>query len=129
MRSLAREAVFKYIFSRLFNRNDEGLFNLLIKELSDENKQFATEILKSIDDNENYFIEKISSLSQNYKLERVVNADKCAILIGMAELTKFPKTPIAIVVDEAVKLSVKYSTESSAYFVNGILAEFIKEKK
>ena len=31
--------------------------------------------------------------------------------------------------DEAVKLSVKYSTESSAYFVNGILAEFIKEKK
>lgn len=128
MRSLAREAVFKYIFSRLFNRNDEGLFNLLIKDLNEENKQFAIDILNSVIDNESYFIEKISSLSHNYKIERVINADKCAILVGMAELTRFPKTPIAIVVDEAVKLSVKYSTESSAYFVNGVLAEFIKEK-
>ena len=129
MRSLAREAVFKYIFSRLFNRNDEGLFNLLIKDLNDENKQFAKDILTSITDNESYFLEQIANLTYNYKLERVINADKCAILVGMAELSRFPETPVAIVVDEAVKLSVKYSTESSAYFVNGILAEFIKEKK
>ena len=129
MRSLAREAVFKYIFSRLFNRNDEGLFNLLIKDLSDEDKQFALDLLNEIIDNDNFYLDTISNLSHNFKLDRVINADKCAILVGMAELTKFPDTPIAIVVDEAIKLSVKYSTESSAYFVNGVLAEFIKEKK
>ena len=128
MRSLAREAVFKYIFSRLFNRNDEGLFNLLIKDLSDENKVFANDILLSFLQYEQIFLDKIANLTLNFKLDRVINADKCAILVGMAELTKFPQTPVAIVVDEAVKLSVKYSTESSANFVNGILAEFIKEK-
>ena len=43
MRSLAREAVFKYLFSRLFNPSDEGLFAVLCKDLSQENKEFANE--------------------------------------------------------------------------------------
>ena len=45
MRSLARECVFKFIFSRLFNPNDEGLFTVLINDLSDNDKVFAGELL------------------------------------------------------------------------------------
>ncbi len=48
MRSLAREAVFKYIYSRLFNQNDEGLFDVLCKELNQEDKSFAKNFLKAL---------------------------------------------------------------------------------
>ena len=47
----------------------------------------------------------------------------------MAELENFTETPVAVAIDEAVKLSVKYSTEKSPDFVNGVLAAFAKELK
>ena len=49
MRSLARESVFKYIFSQLFNPNDEGLFTVLCKDLNDEDKDFASKLLMAIE--------------------------------------------------------------------------------
>jgi N utilization substance protein B len=126
MRSLAREVVFKYIFSKLFNPNDEGLFNVLAKDLSADDKDFAKKLLDSVLENEENYLLSIESISNGYKLNRVFNADKCALLIGMAELNVFKDTPVAIVIDEAVKLSAKYSTENSTDFVNGILAEYVR---
>lgn len=128
MRSLAREVVFKYIFSKLFNPNDEGLFVVLSKELSNDDKAFAKKLLDTITENEAEYLSSIESLSNGYKLNRIINADKCALLIGMAELNAFKETPIPVVIDEAVKLSAKYSTENSTDFVNGILAEYLRRQ-
>ena len=126
MRSQARETVFKYIFSRLFNSDDEGLFDVLSSALNQDDKIFATNLLGYIDkDIESYF-NAIENLSVGYKLNRILNADKCAILIGMAEFDSFKETPVAVVIDEAVKLAAKYSTENSTDFVNGILAEYVR---
>ena len=127
MRSLARESVFKYIFSRLFNPSDEGLFALLCKELNDDDNKFANQLLSAVDNGYDKYIAKIEELSIGFKLDRLHRADKCAILLGMAELDNFKDTPIAVVINETVNIVAKYSTESSTSFVNGILAEFSKE--
>ena len=128
MRSQARETVFKYLFSRLFNPDDEGLFVVLTKELNDSDKEFANELLKGVLDNEERLLESISNLSIGYKLNRLRNADKCALLLGMAELDNFKDTPTAVIIDETVNLVSKYSTENSTDFVNGILAQYAKER-
>ena len=127
MRSEVRECVFKYIFARLFNPSDEGLFAVLCKDLDNDDKTFATELLTAINKNEDIYTNKIEQLSISFKLNRVYRADKCTLLIGMAELDNFPNTPVAVVIDEAVNLAGKYSTENSTNFVNGILAQFAKE--
>lgn len=124
MRSLARECVFKYLFSRLFNPSDEGLFDVLTKDLSVQDKEFSTKLLCSVLDNEEKYLTILSELSVGYNLKRIFNADKCAILIGMAELDNFKETPVPVVVDEAVKLASVFCSEKSTDFVNGILAEF-----
>ena len=128
MRSLARECVFKYLFSRLFNPSDEGLFTVLCKELNQNDKTFAEQLLKGAIDGEEKFLNSISNLSIGFKLNRLYNADKCALILGMAELDNFPTTPTPVVIDEAVNLVAKYSTENSTDFVNGILAEYAKER-
>ncbi len=127
MRSLARECVFKYLFSKLFNPSDEGLFDVLIKELKDDDKNFASDLLKAITDKEEFYLEKISELSIGYKLNRIYNADKCILMLGLAELDAFKDTPKPVVIDEAVNLAAKFSTENSTIFVNGVLAEYAKE--
>lgn len=128
MRRQAREAVFKFIFSKLFNLNDEGLFNVVIKELNEDDKQFATLLLSAVEKDMDKNLKVISDLAIGYKLNRLFNVDKCALLIGIAELDAFPETPVAVVIDEAVSLSAKYSTEKSTDFVNGILSNYVRGK-
>ena len=127
MRTYARECVFKYIFARLFNPSDEGLFAVLCKELSLDDKNFAENLLNAVDNGQEKYLEAIERLSIGFNLERLHRADKCALILGMAELENFKETPIAVVVNEAVNIVAKYSTESSTNFVNGILAKFAKE--
>ena len=52
MRSLAREAVFKFLFSQLFNPDDEGLFTVLCKDLNENDCDFAKKLLDSVVSNE-----------------------------------------------------------------------------
>lgn len=126
MRSLAREVVFQYVFSRLFNQGDEGLFDVLAQDLNKDDKTFAEKLLGSVTENESRFAESLKDLSENFKSERIHAADRCAIYIGMAELDFFKDVPTAVAIDEAVKLSAKFSTEKSTDYVNGILAEYAK---
>lgn len=128
MRSLAREVVFKCVFSQLFNRDDEGLFAVLAKELNNDDKLFAKQLFDSINTNFDQYTQIIDDYANGYNYKRIYNTDKCALLIGIAELNSFPETPIPVVIDEAVKLSSTYSTEKSTDFVNGILAKYVKEK-
>ena len=127
MRSLSREAVFKFIFSQLFNPNDEGLFTVLTKDLNENDKKFANELLAAVLKNKEQTLIKIENLANGYKLSRLYNTDKCALLIGISELDNFKDTPVAVIVDETVNLAAKYSTENSTNFVNGILAAYVKE--
>ena len=127
MRTLAREAVFKYLFSRLFNPSDEGLFDVLIKELNDDDKNFAQKILQTVIDNELVYQEKLTELVTRYKFDRIFKADRLAIYIGMAEYDSYKDlTPKIVIIDEAVKLSAKFSSENSPDFVNGVLGQYIK---
>ena len=127
MRSQSREAVFKFIFSQLFNSNDEGLFTVLCKELNDDDKKFANDLLNSIDKDK--YLREIENLAIGYKIDRLHLADKCALLIGFAEINNFPETPVAVIINETVNLVAKFSTENSTNFVNGIMAEYAKEKR
>ena len=128
MRSLARETVYKFLFSQLFNPGDEEIFSVLCKndKLNNEEIAFATNLLNAVQQNYNEIISEIEKFSIGYKIDRIFSTDKCALLIGIAELNYFKDIPQIVVIDEAVKLARKYSTEKSVNFVNGILAKYIK---
>ena len=58
---------------------------------------------------------------------KIVKIDKDILRIAITELLYVKEAPIKVVVDEAVELAKKYSTEDSSSFVNGILAKVIVE--
>ena len=125
MRSLAREKVFEYIFSRLFNQSDEGLFAVLKKDanLSEKDSAFADALLSAVCNEKEKYSKIIDELATSQGVNKIFKADRVAIMIGMAELSSFD-TPKIVAIDEAVKLAAEYSTEKSADFVNGILAKY-----
>lgn len=71
MRSLARESVFKYIFSRLFNPGDEGLFVVLCNDLKEDDKIFATKLLTTLLENEQEYLNRLQDLSIGFDIDRI----------------------------------------------------------
>ena len=129
MRSVAREVVLQYLFSKLFNQNDEGLFNALLQRdnLTEDDKKFANELLEKALNNKDRYLKEINDKAIGFKIDRIFNTDKICLIIGMTELEYFTDTPTAVVIDQAVNLAFKFSTEKSTDFVNGILASFAKD--
>jgi N utilization substance protein B len=51
--------------------------------------------------------------------------DKDILRIAISELLYIKETPMKVVVDEALELAKKYSTDDSSTFINGVLAKVI----
>lgn len=128
MRSSARVVALKYLYSRLFDGCEADLTALKIEEkLSDKESEFADRLINTCLAKKDKYLEDVSRLSNGFNVERIFYADKCALLIGMAELDIETDTDVAIIVNEAVNLSSAFSTEKSPSFVNGVLAKYAKE--
>ncbi len=127
MRKDAREAVFKVIYAYNFTGEfEEDLTESLFDSanLSVADKDFANRLLNTIKENYQSLTKIISDLAVNYMLERVYPTDKCALIIGLCEMTYFDDVPNIVAIDEALSLCKKYSTEKSLAFVNGIFAKY-----
>ena len=67
----------------------------------------------------------IQKYAKNWDLGRLVKMDKDILRIAIVELLYMKDAPMKVIVDEALELAKKYSTDDSASFINGILAKVI----
>ena len=67
----------------------------------------------------------IKKYARNWDIERLVKMDKDILRIAIIELLYIKDAPMKVVVDEALELAKKYSTDDSYSFINGILAKVI----
>ena len=70
----------------------------------------------------------MKSYSTGWDFDRLVKMDKDILRIALSELLYIKEAPMKVIVDEAVELAKKYSTEDSSSFVNGVLAKVIVDK-
>jgi N utilization substance protein B len=68
----------------------------------------------------------IAPLLQGWTLERLPTLDRLVLRMSVFELLHRKETPPAVVINEAVELAKKFSTEDSGRFVNGVLANASK---
>jgi transcription antitermination protein NusB len=63
----------------------------------------------------------LSAKAKNWKLSRMAGVDRNVLRIAAYELLRCPDVPREVVINEAIEIAKKYSTEDSGSFVNGIL--------
>jgi len=96
---------------------------------SQENvKEYAGKIVSEYQKNNKEIDELIKKYSKGWDFDRLVRMDKDILRVAISELLYVKETPMKVIVDEAVELAKKYSTDDSASFVNGILAKIIVDK-
>ncbi|MFR1671376.1 MAG: transcription antitermination factor NusB [Candidatus Gastranaerophilaceae bacterium] len=90
-----------------------------------EVKNYAITIAEFFQKNNKEVDEIIQKYAQNWNIERLVKMDKDILRIAIVELLYVKDAPMKVVVDEAIELAKKYSTDDSSSFINGILAKVI----
>jgi len=88
-------------------------------------KNYAIQIAEFFHKNHKEIDDIIQKHATNWDVGRLVKMDKDILRIAIVELLYIKDAPMKVVVDEALELAKKYSTDDSASFINGILAKVI----
>jgi transcription antitermination protein NusB len=69
--------------------------------------------------------EAIAAHAKGWTLKRMPAIDRTVLRIAAFELLARGDVPVAVVLDEAVELAKRFSTDDSGRFVNGVLAALV----
>jgi N utilization substance protein B len=69
--------------------------------------------------------ELLTSYAVGWPLDRMPAVDRAVLRLAVFELLWQPDVPDAVVVDEAVELAKRLSTDDSPGFVNGLLGQLV----
>jgi len=91
-------------------------------------KNYAIQIAQTYHEHHEEIDSVIGQNSTGWDIDRLVKMDKDILRIALCEMLYIKETPMKVVVDEALELAKKYSTDDSASFINGVLAKVIVDK-
>ena len=128
-RTETREQVFRLIYSSLIQKEmSEEQIEIFIEENNlRKEEEYVKGIFYGIQTNEEE-IEKLiaSNLKEKWSMERISKIDLAILKLAIFEMV-YSGLPYKIAINEAVELAKKYGEEKSSSFVNGVLANIVKE--
>ena len=123
-RTEARELAFKTVYSKFFNAEQDPEVD--IDNLDKDSLEFISEILSNFASHYTEINEIIGTNLKGYTPERLYKVDLAILVVAIIELKFIKKTAKEIIINEAVELAKKYSTDKSPKFINGVLADIVK---
>jgi N utilization substance protein B len=104
---------------------DEMLTELLARDEGSEGRSFVRDLVMGTLDNEEESDAVIAPLLEGWTLDRLPTIDRIILRMSAFELNHRKETDPAVVINEAVELAKKFSTEDSGRYVNGVLARVL----
>lgn len=123
MRKQARETAFKVIYKSLFLENDYSSEELLEEDniMEEEDVKFVNTLVELYQQNKEEINNSINEKLKGYTPERVYRIDRAILSLALTEIKFYKQTPLKVVINEAIEMAKKYSTEKSYSFINGML--------
>ena len=134
-----RKEVFKAVFMNEFHDADEldsiltnflnGRDNAEEEDLAKNNKteedeEYIRNKVADISEKINLIDEEINKSVDGWKTTRMAKVDLTLIRLAVYEI-KYEQLPVGVAINEAVSLADEFGTDSSAGFVNGVLAKLV----
>ena len=92
-----------------------------------EDKEFASLLLKKTVLNESELAKEFIDKTPNWDIDRIAELDTIILKMAICEMLKFPSIPLKVTINEYVEIAKEYSTPKSSIFINGILDNLVKE--
>ncbi len=144
MRRKGREIAVQTVYSLDFNESDNylgmlewiGKYSEYLEYIAENASieptssiyEFADTLIQTVLRNIDNVDQAIKDKATNWSFERIAAMDKNIMRIAVAELL-FTDTPAPIIINEAIEIAKKFSSENSGKFINGILNTIAKENE
>lgn len=79
-------------------------------------------LVSGVDEHRERIDDLLAQHARGWTLERMPVIDRSVLRLATFELLGRPEVPVAVVIDEAVELAKRFSTDDSGRFVNGMLS-------
>jgi N utilization substance protein B len=87
--------------------------------------EMTIELVKGVEAKSEQLDQAIAGKAKGWTLVRMPVIDLNVLRLGAFELSERPDVPVAVVLDEAVTLAKRFSTDDSGKFVNGVLSALV----
>jgi N utilization substance protein B len=87
---------------------------------ADKTRAFANKLFEGAAKDVVALDEAIGKHCENWRFERLAAIDRAILRLAIHEMNT-AETPVRVVLDEAVELAKKFSSEEASAFVNGVL--------
>ena len=133
-RRLARECALQSLYYADSLKSTEGenltRYTTEFKKELGELFAFCEDLVSGTEKNLPEIDKLVSSYAKNWTVSRMSAVDRSILRMATYEMVFSPeRTPIPAIIDEAIELAKKYSTENSSKFINGLLDQLKKERK
>ena len=133
-RTEIRELTFELLYSLEIQKMEQEEYNkqielfLVEQNVSQEKaKTYMTETINGITKNKEKILELISqNLKEKWDISRVSKINITLLKLATYEIM-YTELPYKVVVNEAVEIAKKYGDDTSPAFINGVLANIIKQ--
>lgn len=129
-KSAKRELTFKILYSLQIKKEvNEEEIQLFLEDnnLKERDKKEIEEDISNINLNLQEIQNKISAnLKDNWTIDRISKIDNALLTLAIYEIL-YKKIPFKVVINEVVELAKKYGGDASSSFINGVLANIVKE--
>lgn len=92
-----------------------------------EPDDLTVELVSGVGEHRDRLDAAIAHRAKGWTLERMPVIDLNVLRIASYELAERPDVPVAVVLDEAVELAKRFSTDDSGRFVNGVLSALVDD--
>ena len=92
-----------------------------------EPDELTTTLVRGVEANRERLDAAIARRAVGWRLDRMPVIDLNVLRIATFELAERPDVPVAVVLDEAVELAKRFSTDDSPRFVNGVLSSVVSD--
>ena len=128
-RTLIFELLYSLEIQKIAKEEQEEQVEIFLQENEvneEKTVQYIKEEIKGINENEPEIRKTISSnLKEDWNIDRISKVDLALLKLGIYEIF-YSKLPYKVVINEVVELAKKYGDEPSPSFVNGALANIIR---
>lgn len=129
-RRMAFEILYSFEIQKLPISEQKEQLGLYIENNEIQDKkviEYLEDAINGISENEKEIVKNISdNLAKNWQIDRISKIDIAILKLAIYEIL-YKKLPYKVVINEAVELAKAYGEDSSSSFVNGVLANIVKD--
>ena len=125
---MARELALQALFSVEIGHRDaaEVLDEYLSTFSESAQRLFVKDLVLGTLEHAQESDDRIKPLLEGWTIERLPTIDRLLLRMAAFELRHRPETPRPVIINEAVELAKRFSTEDSGRFVNGVLSALVR---